>query len=766
MEAMGPPVRSADPFRLLFERLKSGAARCRLLFEGDRVIGAELLEQNAAFAAVCHVLAELTPVLARVRTSGAETAMVGVGEATYSISAFTTRADEVMVVIDEATAAAAQNFELRFDQAFHGNGAAMAIARRDTLKLLDINPRWLELFGETREHVIGKTPAELDLLSEAEVANRIAEHRANLGGLESELRLRTRNGDQLIVIASTKPIELPEGPCTLTTLIDITARKQAEEAFEVVFDASPAGMLLVHAATGVVTSVNRRMLELTHQQREDLVGHDAGELFLAIQPSRLELHRMIERTGRLDAVEVELGVKGGGTHWALLSTEQLTLQGTLYRLSAFTDIATRKRVERRLLAKHAIGAQLAEATTLEATLPNVLEALGRAEGWDCGAVWLPDRDGELRCIATWAPSELSELGELGELRAVTRTSLLDLGADLLGRVLATSRPEKAELDPSHGPDGTAGMRRAVALPILRGSEVLGVVALAARDQDLTPLDAGELGLFDSVGRLLGLFVERTRAQTALRELNAQLEQRVRDRTFSLEVMNRDLEAFTSSVSHDLRAPLRMMNGFSQILLEDFSADLAAEAKRLLSSIAGGATRLRDLVDHLLEFSRLGKNSITRCEIELDPLVRSVVDELLAGKALGDRLELEMQPLGTCNADPSLLRAVWQNLIDNALKYSRTRAQIKITIGCELRNGEPVYFVRDNGVGFDPRHADRLFGVFQRLHSEQEFEGTGVGLANVRRIVEWHHGRIAASSELGRGSRFEFTLGNRGDQTAP
>jgi PAS domain S-box-containing protein len=759
MAPTGPPGQPADPFRLLFDRLRSGAARCRLRLEGDRVSGAEVLDENTAFAAVRHILSELTPMFARVRTTGSETLVLEAGAAHLSISAFTTGVDEVMVVVDdvpEVPAPPAHDFERRFHQAFHGNGAAMVIATRDTLKILDVNARWLELMGETREHAIGRTPVELVQMSEADVVQRVAEHRAHLRGFESELLLRTHGGELRYVLASAKPIELPEGACTLTTLIDITARKQAEEAFEVAFDASPAGMMLVDASTHAVVAVNRHMLELTRQRRVDLLGRDSGDLRLIIQPPRRDLLRLLERTGKLDAIEVEISVKGGGGHWVLLSTTAVSFRGTPHRLSVFTDIAARKRVERRLQAKHAIGLQLAESATLETSLPNVIEALCQSEGWDCGAVWLPDRDGELHCLAMWTATDLPEL------RAYTSAALIAAGAGLLGRVLATGQPEKVTLDALRGPHGAAaiaaGMHRAAALPILHGAEVLGVVALAARDVDAAPLDPGELGLFDSIGRLLGLFVERSRAEAALRELNAELEQRVRDRTFSLEVMNRDLEAFTSSVSHDLRAPLRTMNGFSEILLEDFSATLPEEAKRLLTSIARASVRLRDLVDHLLAFSRLGKQSIVRSEIALDPMVRSVVDELLAGKAMGQRLELVLQPLGTCRADPSLLRTVWQNLVDNALKYSRTRDRIKITIGYEVHDGVPVYFVSDNGVGFDPDHAGRLFGVFQRLHSEDEFEGTGIGLANVRRIVEWHHGRIAASSELGRGSKFEFTLG--------
>jgi len=168
--------------------------------------------------------------------------------------------------------------------------------------------------------------------------------------------------------------------------------------------------------------------------------------------------------------------------------------------------------------------------------------------------------------------------------------------------------------------------------------------------------------------------------------------------------------------------------------------------------------LRGLIEELLAFSRLGRNAIKRTTVDLDAMVRDVIAELLPGRGLEDRVAFQIAPLGTCSADATLLRSVWMNLIDNALKYSRTRDRIEISIGREDRAGTTVYFVRDNGAGFDPIYKDRLFGMFQRLHSASEFEGTGVGLANVRRIVERHHGSVGASSELGHGSRFEFTLG--------
>jgi light-regulated signal transduction histidine kinase (bacteriophytochrome) len=253
-------------------------------------------------------------------------------------------------------------------------------------------------------------------------------------------------------------------------------------------------------------------------------------------------------------------------------------------------------------------------------------------------------------------------------------------------------------------------------------------------------------------------VARSRAEASLRELNGELERRVLERTEALASNNRDLEAFTSSVSHDLRAPLRAIQGFSEILLTEFAGVLPGDGRDLLTRIHASGRRLRELIDDLLAFSQLGLGAVRRSHVELDPLVHAVFDELVVGSALGDRVELRMSALGACRADPTLLRSVWTNLIDNALKYSRNRDRIVIEIGRVERGGETAYYVADNGVGFDMAYADRLFGVFQRLHSANDFEGTGIGLANVRRIVERHRGRVTASYAVGVGSRFEFTIG--------
>lgn len=244
----------------------------------------------------------------------------------------------------------------------------------------------------------------------------------------------------------------------------------------------------------------------------------------------------------------------------------------------------------------------------------------------------------------------------------------------------------------------------------------------------------------------------------------QLEEALSRRSADLEAVNRELEGFSYSVSHDLRAPLRAIDGFSRILLEEHAPELSSEAARYLELVRSNTRRMGRLIDDLLAFARLGRQPLTRREVSPGELVGQVVEEL-QGELAGRRVEISVGELPACSADPALLRQVFANLLSNAVKFTRSRDVARIEIGwrTDADPGEPVYFVRDNGSGFDMRYADKLFGVFQRLHREEEYEGTGVGLATVERIVHRHGGRIWAEAEPARGATFYFTLGGAGDE---
>lgn len=235
------------------------------------------------------------------------------------------------------------------------------------------------------------------------------------------------------------------------------------------------------------------------------------------------------------------------------------------------------------------------------------------------------------------------------------------------------------------------------------------------------------------------------------------EQRLRDAEAETKKINSDLESFSYSVSHDLRAPLRSINGYSQILIEDYSEKFDSEGNRLLNIIIANAKKMGQLIDDLLEFSRLGRQEIRKVLADMDEQVNNIASELMEREAAGRKVDLNIKPLGTALIDVAMMRQVWINLIGNALKYSRNKEAAVIEVGKIEQNNEVVFFIKDNGAGFDMAYMDKLFGVFQRLHKNNEFEGTGVGLALVKRIIDRHKGAIWAEAKVGEGATFYFSL---------
>ena len=452
------------------------------------------------------------------------------------------------------------------------------------------------------------------------------------------------------------------------------------------------------------------------------------------------------------------GVDGGELHYSISGDPVFDASGAFQGYRGIgTNITERKREERLLRLEHAVAHSLATASDEPSALKTVMRGICETVNWGSAIYWHADEAaGVLRLGEFWnVPGS-----EFARYADNSRDLTFAPGVGIVGRVWQSGEPlwiADFHNDPRVVQKALAretGVHSVFAFPVAMAGGTAGVLAFFSRETRQP--DERLLAATRMIGNEVGQFLQRMQAEDQVRKLNVELEARVASRTQQLELVNRELEAFSYSVSHDLRAPLRAIHGFSRLVERQYAGQIDEPGRDMLRRVSAGAEKMGQLIDDLLRLSRISRQEMQAAPVDLSALAWEVVGELQI-EAPGRRVEWVIAAQATAAGDPGLLRVVLQNLIGNAWKYSSRREAARIEFGVGEKDGRRVYFVRDNGAGFDMAYAHKLFGAFQRLHSAAEFPGTGVGLATVSRIIHRHGGKIWAEGLVGEGAVFYFSL---------
>jgi len=619
---------------------------------------------------------------------------------------------------------------LRLDSEMLANLAdGISVIRASDAAIVHVNLQFEKMFGYSEGELIGMNVSMINAPSDKspeETAMAIQAALRETGVWRGEVRNIRKDGSYFWTQASVSTYQHAEhGTVWVGAHKDITERKRAEaalraseEKFAKAFHASPMLITLSTVAEGRYIEANESFLRAVGRAREEVIGHTSAEIALWNDPDdRQRAMESMRKSGHLRGFEAQLCGRSGERIDCEIWAEPIAIGNQECVIWVGNDISAHKRSEQALRESEERFRDLAELSS----------------------DWFWEQDADLRFTAMseqlYSKTKLSPASTIGKLR--WELPIIGMSEDQWRAHRETLARREAFADLVYALVNDHGE--------IRWFSICGKPFFGA---------AGEFCGYRGTGQDI---TERKRAEEEIQRLNEGLEQKVKERTRELERSNEELAAFSYSVAHDLRTPLRGINGFSAILAGAYADKLDATAQDFLRRIRAATVRMGEVMDDLLALAHAGRAELRRQEVDLSELAQAVAAGLQAAEP-ARRVEFAIAPGLVADADAGLMRIALDNLLGNAWKFTARREQARIEFYAALVEGSPAYCVRDNGVGFDPAFAGKLFEQFQRLHTDKDYEGTGVGLAIVSRVIRRHGGRIWAEGEPGEGAAFFFTLG--------
>ena len=655
--------------------------------------------------------------------------------------------------------------ESRFRATFEQAAVGVILSSLDG-GFIQMNQRFCDISGYSCEELIKMNFADFTSPEDIEKETLLVEELVSgkRRNYSIEKRFICKGGRMLWVNVTVALVKSSDGePLYFIGMVeDIDSRKLAEAEIELKSNAlenSLNGFNII-SSDGTFVYANKAYIRMWGYDTLNDVLESSPSSYFKYPEIAVDIFNKLRENGEC-TFEFTALRKDGSTFEALMYSQLFkdTDDNEIY-MGTSIDITDRKEAEaeilqytERLNMLHAIDKGIISSTSSEDIINSVLKNL--RELISCPIVRLRAMDYERNDTVVLAiDSEYDSELKVGTHEYIMPSPTLDKlksGSSVIVPDLYSYDSYNHELIAKFRNED---VRSVLIAPLIIEGELMGVLNLSSFEVDFFTEE--HRAIVEEVATQLSIAIHHSRLNDQIRQHADELEQRVAERTEQLEDANKELEAFTYSVSHDLRAPLRAIDGFSRIITEDYEPIMDDEGKRLLNVIRDNTQKMDKLITDLLALSRVGRNEMSCVLINMDAMVRSVFNDLIPDENK-NRTVLNVSDLPESYVDPALIKQLWVNLLSNAIKYSSTRDKGVVEVGAYIKDGTNVYYVKDNGVGFNPKYSHKLFGIFQRLHSEKEFPGTGVGLAIVQRIARRHGGDVWAESELDNGATFYFSL---------